>query len=152
MYLALYTKNLVRIEDIATSYAISKNHLTKVVHNLVKSGFVTSIRGRNGGIRLARKAEDINVGEVILKTEEDFHIVECFNNVTNQCVITGSCQLGNVFAEALKAYITSLEKYTLADLIKNEAMMRKSLQKNGQKIDIMNIDVDAQPCVFSEAE
>lgn len=72
MYLALYTEDLVRIEEIATSYAISKNHLTKVVHNLVKSGFITSIRGRNGGIKLARSAEDINIGHVVSKTEEDF--------------------------------------------------------------------------------
>jgi Rrf2 family nitric oxide-sensitive transcriptional repressor len=143
MYLALYTENLVRIEEIATSYEISKNHLTKVVHNLVKSGFVTSIRGRNGGIKLARNAEDINIGEVVSKAEEDFHIVECFNNATNQCVITGSCQLGGIFADALDAYMKSLSKHSLADLIKNELAMRKSLQRNVKKIDVVYIDADA---------
>lgn len=140
MYLALYTENLVRIEEIATSYAISKNHLTKVVHNLVKSGFVTSIRGRNGGIKLASKAEEINIGNVVSKTEEDFHIVECFNNTTNQCVITGPCQLGGVFAEALEAYMNSLAKYSLADLLKNPLMMRRALQRNSGKIEIVHID------------
>lgn len=143
MYLALYTENLVRIEEIATSYAISKNHLTKVVHNLVKSGFVTSIRGRNGGIKLARNAEDINIGHVVSKAEEDFHIVECFNDATNQCVITGPCLLGGVFAEALDAYMTSLAKHSLADLVKNQLMMRKALQRNSKKIDVVHIDADA---------
>jgi Rrf2 family nitric oxide-sensitive transcriptional repressor len=142
MYLALYTENLVRIEEIATSYAISKNHLTKVVHNLVKSGFVTSIRGRNGGIKLSRSAEDINIGHVVSEAEEDYHIVECFNNATNQCVITGACQLGGVFAEALEAYMNSLKKYNLADLIKNQLMMRKALHKHGEKIEIKHIDAD----------
>jgi Rrf2 family transcriptional regulator, nitric oxide-sensitive transcriptional repressor len=143
MYLALYTENLVRIEEIAISYAISKNHLTKVVHNLVKSGFVTSIRGRNGGIKLARNAEDINIGHVISKAEEDFHIVECFNKKSNKCVITATCQLGGIFAEALVAYMDSLAKYTLADLVKNQVMMRRTLHQNkGENIAVINIAED----------
>lgn len=139
-YLALYTENLVRIEEIATSYAISKNHLTKVVHNLVKSGFVTSIRGRNGGIKLARNAEDINIADVVSKSEEDFHIVECFNNATNRCVISGPCRLAGVFSEALEAYMNSLAKYNLADLVKNHLVLQAALKPNGEQIDIVHID------------
>lgn len=135
MYLALYTDNLVRIDEIAKSYAISKNHLTKIVHHLAKAGFITSIRGRNGGIKLAKAPEDINIGHVVSETEEDFHLVECFNASSNQCVLTGACQLGGMFTEALQAYMNTLSRYTLADLIKNPLMMKKSLDKNNHLIE-----------------
>lgn len=135
MYLALYTENLVKIDEIATSYAISKNHLTKIVHNLAKAGFITSIRGRNGGIKLAKAPEEINIGQVVSQTEEDFCLVECFNAASNQCVITGVCQLGGIFSEALQAYMNTLAKYTVADLVKNPIMMKRSLEKNTNLIE-----------------
>ncbi|PAJ73460.1 hypothetical protein CJF42_15875 [Pseudoalteromonas sp. NBT06-2] len=141
MYLALYTENLVSIEEIAKSYAISKNHLTKVVHILVKSGFVTSVRGRNGGIKLAKLPEDINIGHVVSQTEEDFYLVECFNTTSNKCVMTGACKLGNVFSEALEAYMESLSRYSLRNLVENQQMMRRALRRNDQLIDIKLIDV-----------
>ena len=140
IYLALFNEKLVTIEDIAKSYAISKNHLTKVVHNLVKSGFVTSIRGRNGGIKLAREPQDINISHVVLKAEEDFNMVECLNSQTNQCVITGFCKLGGMFSKALDAYIASLAEYTLFDLVKSPLPMRKALQKNANYIETVQLE------------
>ena len=67
------------IKEIAETYHISKNHLMKIIHELGKLGYIETIRGRNGGIRLAKHPKEINIGEVVSKTEEDFHIVECFN-------------------------------------------------------------------------
>ena len=148
MYLALYPEQLVQIGEIANRYEISKNHLTKVVHNLVKSGFVTSTRGRNGGVKLARSPQDINIGDVVTKAEEDFHIVECFNHHSNQCVITGPCQLGGVFAKALEAYMASLAKYTLDDLIENQLLMRRALQHNERKIVVTHLDADSDATDF----
>ena len=140
IYLAIFNEKLVTIEDIATAYAISKNHLTKVVHNLVKSGFVASIRGRNGGIKLARDPQDINISHVVLKAEEDFNMVECLNHENNQCIVSGFCRLTGIFSKALDAYIASLAKYTLSDLVKNPRPMRKILQQNANpKKRIINV-------------
>ena len=139
MYLGVFNERLVNIDEIAKSYDISKNHLTKVVHNLAKADFIHSIRGRNGGIRLARPPKNINLKEVVITTEEDFNMVECFNQKTNKCVITGACQLGDVFSEALGNYLQTLAQYSLADLLKNNALMKKSLQRRYQQLNRIEV-------------
>jgi len=146
IYLAVRPEpeTLANISDIASSYHISKSHLTKIIHQLGQLGYIESVRGKNGGIRLAYAPKDINLGVLIKKIEPDFDLVECFatpvssddrksrstglpitliNEEVNKsvgCVITPVCQLKGVFFEALTAFITVLEKYTLADIIKNE--------------------------------
>ncbi|WP_110113554.1 Rrf2 family transcriptional regulator [Bacillus sp. CGMCC 1.16541] len=121
LYLATYKPDeLSNIKEIADAYNISKNHLMKVIHELGKLGLIETIRGRNGGIRLAKSPSDINIGAVVRKTEEDFHIVECFNREGNQCILSPSCKLKNVLHEALQAFIHVLDQYTLADLIQNQ--------------------------------
>jgi len=92
----------------------------KIIHDLGKLGYIDTIRGRYGGIRLAMNPGEINIGEVISKTEEDFHIVECFTHGKNYCVITPACKLKHVLAEALQAFIHVLSQYTLEDLIQNK--------------------------------
>ncbi|MED0717032.1 BadM/Rrf2 family transcriptional regulator [Aeribacillus composti] len=117
------TKNreeLSNIKEIADVYGISKNHLMKVIYQLGKNGYIETIRGRNGGFRLARPASEINIGDVVRKTEEDFHLVECFNEKNSECVITSVCRLRHVFQQALQAYLQVLDQYTLADLIINQ--------------------------------
>lgn len=121
------TKELSTIQEISDSYGISKNHLTKVVHELGKHGLVETVRGRGGGIRLNIAPKDINIGETIRKTEDDFHLVECFNCATNQCVITPACRLKNVLHEALQAYFAVLDKYTLADFVENNNALAEIL-------------------------
>lgn len=152
---------LANISDIANSYHISKSHLTKIIHQLGQLGYIDSVRGKNGGIRLARAPDDINLGVLIKQIEPDFALVECFatpqmnvtavnrppykqdianndpfttavneitlineNERSNQqalgCVISPVCQLKGVFFEALTAFITVLERYTLADVITNK--------------------------------
>lgn len=118
MYLCIRgDKHLATIQEIANTYNISKNHLMKVTYDLGQHGYIETIRGRGGGIRLAMVPEEIVIGEVVRKTEEDFHIVECFNTESNLCKISPECQLKNALYEALQAYLAVLDKYTLADVV-----------------------------------
>lgn len=113
------TEELSTVQEISDTYNISKNHLTKVVHELGKMGLIETIRGRGGGIRILVKPDQINIGATIRKTEDDFHLVECFNCATDQCVITNVCKLKGVLHEALAAYFNVLDQYTLADFVEN---------------------------------
>lgn len=118
MYLGVRgTENLTTIQEIADAYQISKNHLMKVTYDLGQHGYIETIRGRGGGIRLAMDPKDINIGEVVRKTEDDFHIVECFNPESNLCKISPECQLKNALHQALQAYLAVLDSYTLADVL-----------------------------------
>ena len=116
IYLALQQERLVTIQQIADSYDISKNHLMKVVHQLTLKGYIESVRGKNGGLRLHRRPEDINIGVVVRETEQDMNLVECFSS-GNQCCITPVCGLKNILAEALRAFLNTLDQYTLADIL-----------------------------------
>lgn len=111
---------LSNIKEIADSYNISKNHLMKVTFELGKMNVIETIRGRNGGIRLAHSPEDINIGQIVRSTEEDFRLVECFDDDQNQCIISPACGLKHVLNKALQAYLTVLDQYTLSDLIMNQ--------------------------------
>ena len=114
------------IGEMARAYGISKNHLMKVAQRLVAEGFLDSVRGRSGGLQLARAAEAINVGHVARTMEETGGFVECFSPQTNGCVITPACQLRHVLAEALEAFFSHLDRYSLADLITNPGAVRDS--------------------------
>lgn len=129
IYLALKKDfELCTIKEIADTYQISKNHLMKIIHELGKLGYIDTIRGRHGGIRLAKKPEEINIGEVVSKTEEDFHIVDCFNKENHYCVITSACKLKHILAEALLAFVNVLKEYTLEDLIENKGDLYQLLE------------------------
>jgi Rrf2 family transcriptional regulator, nitric oxide-sensitive transcriptional repressor len=110
---------LSNIKEIADAYSISKNHLMKVTYELGKMGMIETIRGRNGGIKLAKSPEDINIGKLVRATEEDFHLVECFDAQNNSCIITPVCGLKHILGKALNAYLSVLDEYTLTDLIQN---------------------------------
>jgi Rrf2 family nitric oxide-sensitive transcriptional repressor len=128
MYAAVRTDRLVTIQEVATVYGISRNHLMKVAFQLGRHGILETVRGRNGGLRLARKPEKIGLGEVVRLTEEDFHMVECFDAATNSCAITKSCRLRAILAKATDAYLAVLDEYTLADLAgKHPALARQLL-------------------------
>jgi Rrf2 family nitric oxide-sensitive transcriptional repressor len=115
MYARTNGDRLVTIEETAKSYAISRAHLMKVVNILTRAGYVKAVRGRSGGFTLGMAPEDINLGAVVRATEPDFALVECFA-AGNQCVITKHCGLPNVLNEALRAFVSVLDNYTLADL------------------------------------
>lgn len=127
MYLALQPKDrLSTIQDIADAYNISKNHLMKVTHQLGLLGYIETIRGRGGGIRLQIDPKDINIGQVVRKTEDDFHLVECFSE-NNLCVVSPQCRLKGMLGQALQAFIQVLDQYTLQDVIENEDMLKPLL-------------------------
>jgi len=106
---------LVTIEEMAASYRISRAHLMKVVNSLTRSGYLTAVRGRSGGLKLARPADEIRLGKLLRETEPDFALVECFSS-GNQCVISGCCALPRVLDEAIGAFLAILDKYTLASI------------------------------------
>ncbi|HEU0283678.1 MAG TPA: Rrf2 family transcriptional regulator [Sphingomicrobium sp.] len=115
MHLAAQPDRLASIGEIARTYRISHNHLMKVVHDLRKAGFVAATRGRTGGIRLARRPDDITVGEVIRHTEGGFDLVDC-----GSCVIAPACALTGALHEALGAFMAVLDGYSLADLVSEQ--------------------------------
>jgi Rrf2 family nitric oxide-sensitive transcriptional repressor len=116
MFLGASPGRLATIEEIARAYGISENHLMKVVHGLARAGFVETVRGRGGGLRLARPAETITVGAVLRAVEEDFALVECFGT-GDTCRITSVCRLKRVLGQALDAYFKVLDEWTLAELV-----------------------------------
>lgn len=117
IYLALAPQRRVTIEEIARSYDISKAHLTKVVHRLGLRGYVETLRGKGGGLRLARKPEEVRLGEVVRAMEENMALVECFDPESSRCAIEPACGLRPVLEEALAAFRAVLDRYTLADLV-----------------------------------
>jgi Rrf2 family transcriptional regulator, nitric oxide-sensitive transcriptional repressor len=127
MYAAVRYGELVTIQEVADAYGISKNHLMKVAFELGRNGYLETVRGRNGGIRLARDPKEIGLGEVLRRTEEDFTMVECFDSKTNTCVISGPCRLQRALARALQAYLSVLDEYTLADLTQKHPVLSRIL-------------------------
>jgi Rrf2 family nitric oxide-sensitive transcriptional repressor len=127
MYLAIRKGESVTIREMSERFSVSKNHMVKISHQLTKSGLIESLRGRNGGVRLARPPESINVEQALRATEDSFDLVECFDATTNHCAISGSCQLNGVLDAALAAFFDVLRAVTLADLVKNGKVIEKSL-------------------------
>ena len=127
MYLALDRTRLATIPEIAASYDISQNHLMKVVNQLARAGVIESVRGRGGGIRLARAPEAIRIGEVVRATEGTAPIVECLSDDSQACPIAGTCGLTRVLVDAFDAMYESLDRYTLADLTKQRKALASIL-------------------------
>jgi Rrf2 family nitric oxide-sensitive transcriptional repressor len=117
MFCALKPERSITIAELATSHAISKNHLMKIVNDLARQGLLQTTRGRGGGLRLLKPAAEINIGAVVRSTETDFRMVECFDANNNSCTLTAHCQLKQVIASALKSYLAELDKVTLADIL-----------------------------------
>jgi Rrf2 family nitric oxide-sensitive transcriptional repressor len=118
MYLAIRPEGeLSTIKEIADRYAISENHLMKVVHQLGRHGFVTTVRGRQGGLSLAQPPVEINLGAIVRLCEDDLDIVECFDQKKNNCAIAPVCALSGVVGEALEAFLAVFDRHTLADIL-----------------------------------
>lgn len=115
MYLALHDGRRVTISEIAEKFSIPRAHLMKVVHNLSSNSFITTYQGKNGGMRLARPAADINVGSAVRATETSFDAVDCDDP---PCPMAPSCELRPVLDEAMSAFLSVLDRQTVADLTK----------------------------------
>lgn len=116
MYAAASGDNLITIEETARRYGVSRPHLMKVANLLTRSGYLTAVRGRSGGLRLGARPEQIGLGDVVRATESDFELVECFSS-SGACRLTPSCRLRGVLGEALSAFVSVLDRYSLADLV-----------------------------------
>ena len=123
MYLALHPDRRPTIAEIAARYDISKAHLMKVVYQLGLAGYVETIRGKGGGLRLARAAKEIVIGEVVRHTEPDMHLVACFDPGAPACVISPACRLKGKLNEAKSAFLKVLDDCTLADVTANPAAL-----------------------------
>jgi len=132
-YLANMQKETATIAEISDFYHISKNHLVKVVHRLSQQGFIISLRGKGGGIKLAKNPDEIKLSDVARKTEPNFTLVECFDPKTNQCVITNASRLKSILNEALMAFFHVLENYTIADTLNNKLTKQITLSLLNQK-------------------
>lgn len=107
------------IGDIAGRYGISRNHLMKVVHQLGQAGYLRTARGKGGGLRLARAAEDIRLGDVLRYTEGAFALVPCFDeSAPTRCAIEPACVLKGVLRSGVTAFLEVMDRYTLADLLR----------------------------------
>ncbi|WP_410497962.1 RrF2 family transcriptional regulator [Chitinibacter sp. S2-10] len=119
IYVGLHQGGVVTRSEIATAYDISDNHLMKVVNFLSRQGFIETMRGKGGGMKLARSPEQINIGALVRVSEEDSPMVECFDREHNSCNIASVCRLKHILNESLQALYGVLDRYTLADLIAN---------------------------------
>jgi len=124
IYLAIHTDRRCSVREIAEYYEISRNHLVKVVHRLSQLGYITSSKGKGGGIAMAVEPEKVKLGDLIRALEPNMDIVECFNKDLNTCRITGTCQLKHYLFDAKKAFLTSLNTRTLADAAENKKLFK----------------------------
>jgi Rrf2 family transcriptional regulator, nitric oxide-sensitive transcriptional repressor len=127
LYLALKDDGPATIAEIAASYGISRTHLMKVAHQLGLAGYVTTVRGNKGGLRLARSPNQIVLGEVVRRTEPDLALAPCFAQPGAACVVDPSCVLKRALQDALHAFLSTLDAVTLADLIRPKAQLRDLL-------------------------
>lgn len=128
MFAAL-KNDLFQIEEVTDAYRISGHHVAKVVQSLSRLGYLETRRGRGGGIKLRRPAEEIRLGQLLRETEKQPLFVECFDPTNNGCVISGSCRLKGILAEAVQEFFRSLDRHTLHDLVAGPQRdrMRKTL-------------------------
>ena len=128
MHVAQRPERLCTIAEIAQAHGISEAHLMKVTHQMGLQGWIETVRGKGGGMRLAHPPENINLGDVVRSIEPDFALVECFST-GNQCVLTGQCRLASVLGGALQEFMTHLDGFSLADLLPGTDLPLKSGQR-----------------------
>ena len=127
MYLSLRHGEPVTIGEASERLAVSKNHLVKVSHQLTRAGLIESLRGRNGGVRLAFAPEKITVEQVLRATEDNFDLVECLSADKSRCAIVGACKLSAALVDAREAFFASLRQVSMADLVSNGPALERSL-------------------------
>lgn len=128
MYAALRGDKQFSVEEVAGAYKLSKHHAAKSVNFLTRTGYLNSRRGCNGGIRLGRNPREIVIGKLVRQTEAGPPLIECFDAATNSCPLIEACALKGALAQAWTAFFTTLDNYTLADLVVRRAPLRRALE------------------------
>lgn len=130
LFLGTHPGERCTISQISEYFNVSRNHMVKVVHNLAQLKFIHTIRGKSGGMLLARLPEEINIGDVVRQVEPHMNLLECFESSTNACPITSQCALKGILYKARKGFMSVLKDYTLSDI----------LPENGLPADPRDID------------
>jgi Rrf2 family transcriptional regulator, nitric oxide-sensitive transcriptional repressor len=123
--LGVHTDRLVTVSETARTYQVSKNHMMKVAHRLCLEGFVIGARGNGGGLRLAKRPSEINIGDVVRRIENDFSLVGCFEPRCEDCRISSACLLRSALRKALQAFHEMLSEYTLQDLLVTRPLLEE---------------------------
>lgn len=118
---ALKSPDLIRVDDVVQVHGLARPHIVKIVHELGRAGYLETVRGRGGGFRLAKPADDIVIGDVVRLTEGPLDLVECFNPERNTCPLIGICKLSRALQTATQAFMAVLDDLTLADIASNKA-------------------------------
>lgn len=116
VYVAGHPQRLCTIAEVAHAYGISETHLMKVTHQLGQQGWIETVRGKGGGMRLAHAPQDINLGAVVRSIEPNFHLVECFGSGSD-CTLSGGCGLAGILEGALRSFLDYLDRFTLGDVL-----------------------------------
>lgn len=127
MYAALRGPSPSALPDIAKAYGTSYDHMKKAAAELCRLGYLRAVRGRTGGVSLAQPPEEIVIGEVIRHTEGECVLVECFDMATSTCPLRDICQLQTALREALVAFYAVLDRYTVADLVRQSDQISEAL-------------------------
>lgn len=127
MYCAVNDGQVAPVSDIARACNMSEAHLGKIANALSSHGFIETLRGRRGGVRLARPAEELNIGEIVRATEMGYCLVECLRQDKNTCPLIGVCRFRTAMMEALEAFLKVLDGYTLADLVVDRTPLRAAM-------------------------
>lgn len=117
IYLANNQDKLCTVEELASNLEISEHHLKKIVHRLAKTEYIISSKGRNGGLKLGMDPKDINLGKIIVITEENLNISECFSSAKHTCNPNSKCKLKHILGDALTSFVDEVGKHTLQDIL-----------------------------------
>lgn len=143
VHVGQYPNRLCTIAEVAQAQQISQTHLMKVTHQLALQGWLTTVRGKGGGMRLAHPPEHIRIGAIVRSMEPCLSIMECFNDHSN-CHLAGTCRLGGIMDGALQAFLRHLDQYTLADLLPSAAQSAPASAINKRK-NSTSLQGDTQP-------
>ena len=129
LYLALHENDCVTIDEIASTYGISRHHVAKAVHHLGRMGVIRTERGKGGGMYLEARPEEINIGQLVRQTEPHMNLLECFDVELNTCPLVHACTLKGVLKQAKLAFLEVLDRYTLADMLSNRKKTAMALEE-----------------------
>ncbi len=121
---------LATVSEIANFYRLPEKFLFKILGSLTAHGYVETVRGRNGGIRLARPAEKIGLGDVVRRMEASFEMAECFRDGEISCPLVATCGMNDALSKALTAFFNVLDEYSIQDLITKEHNIHVLLELN----------------------